>query len=104
MIYQKKIKDLVEDFKNIDLNIESSNEFLSKIINEVHSFISLHIKFDEKIIENKFIDLIDENIESKEIKDEMKKAIKKENYLKEEERVLINNFIKKIQSELNSVK
>ena len=34
----------------------------------------------------------------------MKKDIKKENYLKEEERVLINNFIKKIQSELNSVK
>jgi len=38
------------------------------------------------------------------IKDEMEKAVKKENYLKEDERVLINNFIKKIQSELNSVK
>lgn len=40
----------------------------------------------------------------KSIKNEMRKAIKKENYLKEEERVLINSFIKKIQSELNSVK
>ncbi len=40
----------------------------------------------------------------KSIKNEMRKAVKKENYLKEEERVLINSFIKKIQSELNSVK
>jgi hypothetical protein len=37
------------------------------------------------------------------IKDEMKKAVKRENYLKEEERILINNFIKKIKDELNSV-
>ena len=38
------------------------------------------------------------------IKNEMKKAIEKENYLKEEERVLINKFIEKIKTELNSVK
>ena len=38
------------------------------------------------------------------IKNEMKKAIEKENYLKEEERVLINKFIEKIKIELNSVK
>ena len=38
------------------------------------------------------------------IKNEMKKAIEKENYLKEEERVLINKFIDKIKTELNSVK
>ena len=38
------------------------------------------------------------------IKNEMKKAIEKENYLKEEERVLINKFIDKIKAELNSVK
>ncbi len=38
------------------------------------------------------------------IKNEMQKAIKKENYLKEDERILINNFINKIKSELNSVK
>ena len=76
MIYQKKIKDLVEDFKNIDLNIESSNEFLSKIMNEVHSFISLHIRFDENEIREKFIDLIDENIESEKIKNKMKDGFK----------------------------
>ena len=34
----------------------------------------------------------------------MRKAVKRENYLKEEERVLINNFIKKINDELNSAK
>lgn len=38
------------------------------------------------------------------IKNEMKKAIEKENYLKEDERILINNFINKIKSELNSAK
>ncbi len=37
------------------------------------------------------------------IKDEMEKAVKRENYLKEDERILINNFIKKIRDELNSV-
>ena len=34
------------------------------------------------------------------IKNEMQKAIDKENYLSEEERVLINNFINKIKKEL----
>ncbi len=37
------------------------------------------------------------------IKLEMEKAIKKENYLDENERVLIKQFIKKIKDELNSV-
>lgn len=36
------------------------------------------------------------------IKIEMEKAIKKENYLDEDERVLINQFIKKIKNELKS--
>tara|TARA_B100000029_G_scaffold249661_2_gene246589 strand:- start:2400 stop:2669 length:270 start_codon:yes stop_codon:yes gene_type:complete len=35
------------------------------------------------------------------IKNEMKKAIEKENYFTEEERYLISNFIKKIQNELS---
>ena len=34
------------------------------------------------------------------IKDEMRKAIKKENYFTEEERSLISSFIKKIRDEL----
>lgn len=36
------------------------------------------------------------------IKIEMEKATKKENYLTEDERLLINNFILKIKKELNS--
>ena len=38
------------------------------------------------------------------VKKEMQKAIDKENYLTEEERLLINNFINKIKNELNSAK
>lgn len=37
------------------------------------------------------------------IKTEMNKAIKKENFLKQDERVLINQFIKKIRDELKNV-
>jgi len=36
------------------------------------------------------------------IKIEMEKAVKKENYLDEDERILINKFIKKIKDELKS--
>ena len=38
------------------------------------------------------------------VKTEMQKAIDKENYLTEDERVLINKFISKIRSELKSAK
>ena len=37
------------------------------------------------------------------IKVEMEKAVNKENYLKKDERVLINKFIDKIKRELNNV-
>ena len=37
------------------------------------------------------------------VKSEMQKAIKKENYLTEDERILINKFILKIKNELKSV-
>ena len=37
------------------------------------------------------------------IKSEMEKAIKKDNYLNQDERILIKKFISKIKSELNSV-
>ena len=36
------------------------------------------------------------------IKDEMRKAIKKENYFTEEEKNLINGFLKKIKDELDN--
>ena len=46
----------------------------------------------------------EQNIEKlcSEIKIEMEKATKKENYLTEDERILINKFISKIKSELNT--
>ena len=37
------------------------------------------------------------------IKSEMKKAIKKENFLKQDERILINQFINKVREELKNV-
>ena len=37
------------------------------------------------------------------IKIEMNKAIKKENFLKQDERILINKFLEKIKNELNNV-
>tara|TARA_Y100001958_G_C20911184_1_gene329253 strand:- start:349 stop:612 length:264 start_codon:yes stop_codon:yes gene_type:complete len=37
------------------------------------------------------------------IKNEMQKAVKKENFLKQEDRILINNFINKIRNELKNV-
>ena len=38
------------------------------------------------------------------IKTEMEKAVKKENYLDQEERILINKFLQKLKKELNSTK
>ena len=38
------------------------------------------------------------------LKNEMSKATKKENYLTENERILINEFVSKIKKELNTVK
>jgi len=38
------------------------------------------------------------------LKNEMSKATNKENYLTEDERVLINEFVSKIKKELNSAK
>ena len=38
------------------------------------------------------------------LKNEMSKATKKENYLTNEERVLINEFVSKIKKELNAAK
>ena len=48
------------------------------------------------------INNIDQRVLMKEkIKDELRKAIKKDNYFTEEERYLISSFIKKIQNELS---
>ena len=55
-------------------------------------------------IENLVNSLRDDNqriIMKEKLKDEMRKAIKKENYLTDDERYLILNFIKKIKDELS---
>jgi hypothetical protein len=82
--------------------------YLYKIIIAV---VALILVF-ELTIGRKFaqIDDITQNFISKEgrkemiksIKIEMEKAINKENYLTEDERLLINNFILKVKKELNT--
>ena len=52
---------------------------------------------------NSFKDHQKRNEIKEKFKDEIKKAIEKENYLTVEERYLISNFIKKIQKELSAV-
>ena len=77
------------------------------------AIIALIIVF-EFTIGRKFnqIDEISNNFLTKEgrkaminsLKNEMSKATKKENYLTDEERVLINEFVSKIKKELNAAK
>ena len=52
---------------------------------------------------NKFLTKIGRKELVNSLKIEMTKATERENYLTEEERVLINKFISKIKTELNSV-
>ena len=59
-------------------------------------------QFEE--ISNNFLTKEGRKIMIVSVKNEMEKAVKKENYLTEDERVLINKFISKIKSELNTVK
>ena len=54
-------------------------------------------------LSNKFLTKIGRKELINSLKIEMAKATERENYLTEEERVLINKFISKIKRELNSV-
>ena len=54
-------------------------------------------------LSNKFLTKIGRKELVNSLKIEMAKATERENYLTEEERVLINKFISKIKRELNSV-
>ena len=68
--------------------------------------IAFHFTFNLKLRQyEKRLKLITDkqNIEKikNKVKDEMKNAIEKDNYLTSEERNLINNFIKKVNQELN---
>ena len=59
-------------------------------------------KIDE--IANNFLTKEGRKVTINSIKNEMEKATKKENFLTEDERILINKFIAKIKDELNSSK
>ena len=55
-------------------------------------------------ISNNFLTREGRKVMINSIKTEMEKATKKENFLTEDERILINKFIAKIKDELNSSK
>ena len=59
-------------------------------------------QFDE--ITNNFLTREGRKAMINSVKNEMEKATKKENFLTEDERILINKFIAKIKDELNSSK
>tara|TARA_B100000029_G_scaffold172969_2_gene169424 strand:- start:640 stop:909 length:270 start_codon:yes stop_codon:yes gene_type:complete len=62
-------------------------------------------KFNEiENISNKFLTKEGRKTMINSLKNEMAKATKKENYLTEDERILINDFISKIRKELDSTK
>ena len=74
------------------------------------SLVAFYIFFELTIgsridyFENLFNSFKDDNqriIMKEKLKDEMRKAIKKENYITDDERYLILNFIKKIKDELS---
>ena len=81
--------------------------FLYKLlISLVAFYIFFELTVGSRIdyIENVFNSFKDSNqriIMKEKLKDEMRKAIKKENYLTDDERYLILNFIKKIKNELS---
>jgi len=58
------------------------------------------IDYFENLV-NSFRDDNQRIIMKEKLKDELRKAIKKENYFTEDEKYLISNFIKKIQNELS---
>ena len=81
--------------------------FLYKLlISLVAFYIFFELTIGSRIdyIENLFNSFKDDNqriIMKEKLKDEMRKAIKKDNYFTKEESYLISNFIKKLQNELS---
>ena len=81
--------------------------FLYKLLISLVAFyilFELTVGYRLDYIENLVNTFNDDNqriIMKEKLKDELRKAIKKENYFTEDEKYLISNFIKKIQSELS---
>ena len=62
--------------------------------------IGSRVDYFENLV-NSFRDDNQRIIMKEKLKDELRKAIKKENYFTEDEKYLISNFIKKIKNELS---
>ena len=81
--------------------------FLYKLLISLVAFyilFELTVGYRLDYIENFVNTFNDDNqriIMKEKLKDELRKAIKKENYFTEDEKYLISNFIKKIQNELS---
>ena len=81
--------------------------FLYKLLISLVAFyilFELTVGYRLNYIENLVNTFKDDNqriIMKEKLKDELRKAIKKENYFTEDEKYLISNFIKKIQNELS---
>tara|TARA_B100001105_G_C22136704_1_gene334066 strand:- start:216 stop:485 length:270 start_codon:yes stop_codon:yes gene_type:complete len=81
--------------------------FLYKLLISLVAFyilFELTVGYRLDYIENLVNTFSDDNqriIMKEKLKDELRKAIKKENYFTEDEKYLISNFIKKIQNELS---
>ena len=81
--------------------------FLYKLLISLVAFyilFELTVGYRLDYIENLVNTVNDDNqriIMKEKLKDELRKAIKKENYFTEDEKYLISNFIKKIQNELS---
>lgn len=81
--------------------------FLYKLLISLVAFyilFELTVGYRLDYIENFVNTINDDNqriIMKEKLKDELRKAIKKENYFTEDEKYLISNFIKKIQNELS---
>ena len=81
--------------------------FLYKLLISLVAFyilFELTVGYRLDYIENFVNTINDDNqriIMKEKLKDELRKAIKKENYFTEDEKYLITNFIKKIQNELS---
>ena len=81
--------------------------FLYKLLISLVAFyilFELTVGYRLDYIENFVNTFNDDNqriIMKEKLKDELRKAIKKENYFTEDEKYLITNFIKKIQNELS---
>ena len=107
LLFQLTIGVKIKEFK-YELNQIKSKENIIywinarnalKIYNLFPSFVRTEVKFENKEIY--IVDSTKKNNYKDKLRDELKNAVEKENYLSPEDAKLINNFINKIKSELS---